>query len=241
MNKSLYCVLSLLFIPHHSHAESEQLGIIGASATYGNDVFNTETKPQLGVTPNLFYFGEYGFIDGNLINFNPIPYLGLSASWRFATVSNDVTTLPDGIEDRDGNPELGITLGSPGARITYLADIGGVHKGQEIQLHLGRTFDTPIDRLSITPFIEVDWRDKKLAQHLYGITAQESQNSNLLEYQADSTFVYQAGLINLFKLSPNWLLINQINIEHHDSDSQLIQRDIGWSFEIGLTYQFAGK
>lgn len=174
MNKSLYCALSLLFIPHHSHAESEQLGIIGASATYGNDVFNTETKPQLDVTPNLFYFGEYGFIDGNLINFNPIPYLGLSASWRFATVSNDVTTLPDGIEDRDGNPELGITLGSPGARITYLADIGGVHKGQEIQLHLGRTFDTPIDRLSITPFIEVDWRDKKLAQHLYGITAQES-------------------------------------------------------------------
>ncbi|MFA0280101.1 MipA/OmpV family protein, partial [Vibrio sp. 10N.222.55.F8] len=34
--------------------------------------------------------------------------------------------------------------------------------------------------------------------------------------------------------------IARADLIHHDSDSALIQRDVGWSFELGVTYRFAG-
>lgn len=93
----------------------EEYGIIGASGTFGQSIYSTEDSAQFGVTPNLFYYGNRGFIDGSLANYNLLPYVGISGNWRFAQVSNTFDTIPNGIDERDGNLELGITLGTPGA------------------------------------------------------------------------------------------------------------------------------
>lgn len=219
---------------------NQEYGIIGGSLTYGESVFSTKSTPQLGATPNLFYSGPKGFVDGSLANWQLLPFVGLSGNWRFAEVSDTFVDLPNGIQDRDGNGELGITLGAVGARLTYLHDVTSEHNGYEVQLHLGRTLETWAKPLTITPYLEVDYRDKKLSNHLYGISSSESSASGLEQFDAESTFVYQAGLISLYEFTPRWIGISKMELTHHDSNSPLIQRDIGWSLEVGLTYRFAG-
>jgi len=216
-------------------------GIVGVSATYGNSVYSTESSASTGITPNLFYNGDIGFIDGSLFNYNAFGYLGLSANWRFSEVDDSVNDIANGIETRDGNPELGFTLGTPGARVTYLHDVANEHNGQEIQVHIGRVFDTPLNKFSVSPYLEVLWRDKKLSQHLYGVSVAESNISGLQRFDADDTWVYKAGLIGLYEVANNWIIISKMKIEHHDSNSSLLQRDLGWSTEIGIVYQFAGN
>ncbi|WP_373942457.1 MipA/OmpV family protein [Vibrio chagasii] len=219
---------------------NQEYGIVGGSLTYGESVFSTKSTPQLGATPNLFYSGSKGFIDGSLANWQLLPFVGLSGNWRFAEVSDTFVDLPSGIQDRDGNGELGITLGTVGARLTYLHDVTSEHNGYEVQLHLGRTLETWAKPLTITPYLEVDYRDKKLSNHLYGISSSESSASGLDQFDAGSTFVYQAGLISLYEFTPRWIGISKMELTHHDSNSPLIQRDVGWSLEFGITYRFAG-
>ncbi|CAH1600063.1 Membrane protein [Vibrio owensii] len=232
--------LTLLLSSPLSLANNESFGIVGGSATYGESVFSIKDTPQFGATPNLFYSGQIGFIDGSLANWQALPYVGVSANWRFAEVSDTFADLPNGINDRDGNGELGITLGTVGARLTYLHDVTSEHNGYEVQLHLGRTLETWLPPFTLTPYLEVDYRDKKLSHHLYSVSAQEAAGSGLNEFKADSTFVYQAGIIGLYEFTPSWIGISKAEFVHHDSDSPLIQRDVGWSFEVGLTYRFAG-
>lgn len=219
---------------------NQEYGILGGSLTYGESVFSTKSAPQLGATPNLFYSGSKGFIDGSLANWQLLPFVGLSGNWRFAEVSDTFVDLPNGIQDRDGNGELGITLGTVGARLTYLHDVTSEHNGYEVQLHLGRTLETWAKPLTITPYLEVDYRDKKLSSHLYGISSSESSASGLDQFDAGSTFVYQTGLIGLYEFTPRWIGISKMELTHHDSNSPLIQRDVGWSLEFGITYRFAG-
>ncbi|CAH6854619.1 conserved exported hypothetical protein [Vibrio chagasii] len=219
---------------------NQEYGIVGGSLTYGESVFSTKSAPQLGATPNLFYSGPKGFIDGSLANWQLLPFVGLSGNWRFAEVSDTFVDLPNGIQNRDGNGELGITLGTVGARLTYLHDVTSEHNGYEVQLHLGRTLETWTQPLTFTPYLEVDYRDKKLSNHLYSIANRESSASGLNQFDAGATFVYQAGLIGLYEFTPRWIGISKMELTHHDSNSPLIQRDVGWSLEVGLTYRFAG-
>lgn len=203
--------IALLFFSSVSLADQTSFGIVGGSATFGESVFSIKDSPQLGANPNLFYSGSVGFIDGSLANWQALPYVGLSANWRFSEVSDTFANLPIGIENREGNGELGITLGTVGARLTYLHDVTSVHNGYEIQLHLGRTLRTRLSSLTLTPYFEADYRDKKLSSHLYNVSTQEAAISGLAAFESDATFVYQAGLIGLYELTPRWIGISRVD------------------------------
>lgn len=213
-------------------------GFVGGAASVGQSVFSDESGAAGGVGPNLFYNGEFGFIDGPLINVSVLPYVGITGQWRFAEVTNDNVSLPNGIDDRDGNGELGFTLGTVGARLTYLQDVTDEHDGYEIQLHLGYAFDTAVKGFTLTPYAEVDYRDKDFSQHLYGVSAIESTRSGVSEFNADHSLVYRTGAIGLYAITSNWLVLSRFDVEHHDSDSVLVQRDIGWNVSLGITYKF---
>lgn len=213
-------------------------GFIGASGALGQTVFTDSDSGQFTLQPNLFYNGRYGFIDGSLANISILPYVGISGQWRFAEVSDDFDDIPSGIDDRDGNGELGITLGTVGARVTFLHDVTNQHNGYEVQLHLGRTFNLPINSLTLTPYVEVDYRSNELSQHLYNVSSKESARSGLDTFDADHSWVYQAGLIGIFDINTRWLALGKLELEHHDSSSPLVQRDLGWSFSLGAVYRF---
>ena len=213
-------------------------GFVGGAVSVGQSVFSDESGATGSVGPNLFYNGEFGFVDGPLINVSVLPYLGVTGQWRFAEVTDDNVSLPNGIDDRDGNGELGFTLGTVGARLTYLQDVTDEHDGYELQLHLGYAIDTAIKDFTLTPYAEIDYRDKDFSQHLYGISAVESARSGLSQFDANNSFVYKTGVIGLYSISSNWLGLARLDIEHHDSDSALVQRDVGWNVSLGITYKF---
>lgn len=90
-------LVALTLLPT-SHAFSQQqyqdFAFIGISGELGKSVFTDSSKAKASVQPNLFYNGEYGFIDGSLANVTLFPYVGLSGHWRFAEVSTILMTFP---------------------------------------------------------------------------------------------------------------------------------------------------
>lgn len=229
---------SLLTFQVSAQEQYYNFGFVGGAVSVGQSVFSDENEATGGIGSNLFYNGEFGFVDGTLINVAVLPYFGITGQWRFAEVTNDNVTLPNAINDRDGNGELGFTLGTVGARLTYLQDVTDEHDGYEVQLHLGYAFDSVINELTLTPFAEIDYRDKNFSNHIYGISTTESVNSGLSEFEAENSFVYRAGVIGLYSITPNWLGLARVGFEHHDSNSDLVQRDIGWNMSVGVTYKF---
>jgi len=231
-------IFSIATLQVHAQEQYYDFGFVGLDVKSNQSVFSQSGETSFSVAPSIFYYGEYGFIDGGLVNLSLLPYLGISGQWRFSEVNDDIDGFPTGIDDRDGNGELGITLGTVGARVTYLHDVTNEHDGYEIQLHLGRKFDTFINRYSLTPYVEVDYRDKNLSRHLYNISASEASASGFNAFESDSSFVYKAGLIGIYTINDNWLALTKFDIEHHDSDSDLVQRDLGWGVSLGISYQF---
>jgi len=234
----LIAVSALASLQVNAQEQYYDFGFVGGAASVGQSVFSDESGATGGVGPNLFYNGEFGFVDGALINISVLPYLGITGQWRFAEVTDDNVSLPNGIEDRDGNGELGFTLGTVGARLTYLQDVTDEHDGYELQLHLGVAFDTLVKDFTLTPYAEIDYRDKNFSQHLYGISAAESTRSGLSQFDANHSFVYRAGAIGLYPVTQNWLFLSRFDVEHHDSGSALVQRDVGWNVSLGITYKF---
>lgn len=224
--------------PIYAQDQYYNFGFVGGAGSVGQSVFSDENGASGSIGPNVFYNGEIGFVDGPLINVSVLPYVGLTGQWRFAEVSDDNVSLPNGIEDRDGNGELGFTIGTVGARLTYLQDVSDEHNGYEVQLHLGYAFDSIIKDLTLTPYAELDYRDKDFSQHLYGISAAESARSGLSQFDADNSLVYRTGVIGLYPITDNWLGLARFDVEHHDSDSALVQRDVGWNVSLGVTYKF---
>ncbi|WP_114765049.1 MipA/OmpV family protein [Vibrio rhodolitus] len=221
----------------YSQAKYKNFSFVGAGVTSGQSVFSDQGA-RVGVDPYLFHNSDYGFIDGSLANYSILPWLGISGNIRLSEVSDDFDDIPSGIDDRDSSAEVGVTLGTVGARITYLHDVSNKHDGYEVQLHLGRAFETPLQQLTVSPFVQVNYRDNKLSQHIYNVSASESSASGLAEFEADSTWVYETGVIALYDITDSLLGISKLEFEHHASESPLIQNDIGWKLGVGVVYQF---
>ncbi len=221
----------------YSQDKFKDFTFIGGALTVGESVFS-DKGTRVGAEPYLFHNSDYGFIDGSLANYSLLPWFGISGNLRLSEVSDDFGDIPDGIDNRDSSGELGVTFGTVGARLTYLHDITNKHDGYEIQLHLGRAFDTPISNLTLSPYVQVNYRDDKLSNHLYSISQAEATASGLASFDADDTWVYQGGIIALYDVSEHLLAISKFEIEHHDSNSPLIQNDLGWKFGLGVAYKF---
>ncbi|OAN10988.1 hypothetical protein A3K86_18595 [Photobacterium jeanii] len=210
---------------------------VGAGVAAEESVFSVDgAKP--GAALYLFHHSQYGFVDGGLGNVAITPWFGISGNIRLSEVSSDFRDIPNGINDRDSNGELGVTFGTLGARLTFLHDVTDKHNGYEIQLHLGRILETPLDDVFITPYFEIDYRDKKFSDYLYSVSSSESSASGLAQFQAQETWVYKGGLIGLYDYSDNLLGISKLELEHHDSDSPLVTNNLGWKFSIGAAYKF---
>jgi len=219
--------------------DDDEYGYIGMGTSFNQSAFTTSSTATWNLIPELYYESDSGFIDDNLGTLYLLPYVGVSASWRWMEVGGRFATLPQGIEERDGSAEFGFTLGTPNIRLTYLHDVMSVHRGQEVQLRVSKPISA-YRRFEITPYIELDWRDEKLSQHLYSVSASEAAASGLDKYDSPASLVYQAGIIGRYDLSRKLIMISKMKIESHNYDSPIVQRNFGWAFEVGVSYQFAG-
>lgn len=230
-------IAACLFTLFSSSHATESYGIVGGGLSIGESAYAVDGS-QAEFTPNVFYNGPRAYLDGAFAGLRLRPWLALNAQWRLAEVSDDFDTRAPGIRERDGNPELGLSLGTVGARLTYLADVGDVHDGTELQLHLARTL--PWSWLSLTPYLEIDYQSDALARHLYSVSPAEASASGLRAFAADSGFSYQAGLIALAPVRGRWIALARLDLLRPDSDSPLLTNTTGWLLEIGAVYRFTG-
>ncbi|RXJ74389.1 hypothetical protein CS022_04250 [Veronia nyctiphanis] len=241
MNKSIAASVVLSGMAWSQIASAElfqDYGFVGVSGVAEQSVYSSDNKVKFRASPSLFYNSEYGFVDGTLANVAVLPWLGVSANWRFAEVSEDVTNLPTGIKERDASGELGVTLGTVGARITFLHDVTSKHDGYELQMYLSKAFETPVDGLAFAPFLEADFRDKKLSNHLYGVSSSEAAASGLKQFQEANTRSFKAGITGIYEFYPDWNLLVKVRINYHDTDSPLIRQDLGVAGSLGVVYSF---
>ncbi|MCQ1058460.1 MipA/OmpV family protein [Photobacterium sp. ZSDE20] len=248
MNKtSLFCVLVLLASATSGRAFSEEVfnsqgkyknfSFVGAGLAVGETVFSDKgSRPS--IKPYIFHHSDYGFIDGSLANLALTPWFGLSGNLRLSEVSGDFDDIPTGIDDRESSGELGVTLGTVGARLTYLHDITDKHNGYEVQLHFGRAFDTPLERLTLSPYVELNYRDNNLSGYIYSVSERESNASGFQQFKSGDTWVYKGGVTGLYDISHHLLGVSKLELEYHDSDSPLVQNDFGWKFSVGAAYRF---
>ncbi|MFD2176558.1 MipA/OmpV family protein [Veronia pacifica] len=235
---SMASVPSYAFFEKPEDGKFYDYGFIGVSAVADKSVYSADNKAKFRLSPSTFYNGEFGFVEGTLFNVSVLPYVGLSGNWRFAEVSEDVTTLPKGIKERDASGELGVTFGTVGARITLLHDVTSQHDGYELQLYLARAFELPIDGLSISPFVGADFRDKKLSNHLYGISAAEAAASGLKAFTESNTRSFKTGITGLYEVFPNWNILGKVKLNYHDTESPLVRQRFGIATSLGVVYSF---
>ncbi|USD66814.1 MipA/OmpV family protein [Vibrio sp. SCSIO 43136] len=220
----------------------ESYGYAGAYAWFGQSTFSTNDTAIWRLVPTVYYEGREGFIDDTLVNYYVLPHfkLGVTGYWRPSEVGGIFASAPTGIDERKGNMDIGVTFGDQNVRATYLYDITSTHSGHEVQLYVSQPLDYVFRRFELTPYLQLDWRDKKLSGHLYNVSAQEAAASGLSQYSSDSTFTYKAGLIGRYDLSRKLIVVTKAQVEAHEYNSPLVQRDYGWSLEFAVTYQFAG-
>lgn len=91
-------------------------------------------------------------------------------------------------------------------------------------------------------FTQTTWANKKSTQYYYGISAQQSANTGLAAFDAQSGELFSAyGLLWSYDLYPQWLLLGNVEsrqVRNAVIDSPLVQQSVNRYASVGLAYQF---
>jgi outer membrane scaffolding protein for murein synthesis (MipA/OmpV family) len=91
-------------------------------------------------------------------------------------------------------------------------------------------------------FAQTTWATKKSTHYYYGISAQQSANSGLPAFDAQSGELFSAyGLLWSYDLFPKWLLLGSVEARQVRGaviDSPLVQQSSNRYASLGLAYQF---
>ncbi len=200
--------------------------------------------------PMLFYQKDRLVLSGIKVNY----YLIYDDSWavsllgtpRFEGYDDNESRYLRGMHDRDATYEIGIqgsrkfNWGTISA--TFLTDVLGEHKGQEIQLTCRQTIRNvlAVKSLNLTPSIGVNWRSQQLNNYYYGVRSSEALVTRP-EYHVGSSTGILAGLRVDYQLGQKWSLFSSVNVEWLGSeitDSPIVDEHTMTSLLFGAMYKF---
>ena len=172
-------------------------------------------------------------------SFNAFPYIsyrgerfylqGLEAGYRLLPPPQDADdlhlsldvivsarTLAGSSRDKftaDGGARLGLHGSFGSLTATFLQDVTDTHNGQEVSL--GYSYRFTADKLTVTPGIKATWQSRKLANHMWGVTArqrekmiEDGKDAILPVYQlTDDVIKYSAELMAVYRVSNRWSVI----------------------------------
>lgn len=91
-------------------------------------------------------------------------------------------------------------------------------------------------------YLQSTLADKKSNNYYYGISTQQSVNSGLSAFDAQSGEMFSAyGLFFSYELNPEWIMLGNVEsrqVRGAVSDSPLVQQSSNSYFSLGLAYQF---
>ncbi|WP_417449271.1 MipA/OmpV family protein [Kordiimonas sp.] len=201
--------------------------------------------------PYISYRGDRFYLQGLEAGYRLLPppenqddlHLSLNvivAARTLAGSSRDKITADAGIK-----AGLHGSFGSVTA--TVLQDITDTHNGQEVSLGYNYSFRS--DKLVITPGISVKWQSRKLANHMWGVTArqrekmiEDGKDAILPVYQlSDDVINYSAELMALYRIDDRWSVIGFANSTYLDSkvrENPGITKKYDLTIGLGVGYSF---
>lgn len=219
--------------------------------------FLTLEKPYKGVDqecygiPFVFYQDQKLTIFGPMVSYS---FFGEDNQWAFQGLARirtegydeDDSRYLTGMSDRDPTLELGLRyitdLDFAVMSLDFYHDILDEHSGYEFRCSLRKSFRNVlnIESLTLTPSAGVNWRNKQLNDHYYGVRPTEAI-AGRPAYNAGGCVNWLTGLQLDYKLSEKWSLLSMVNVEWLDSeitDSPIVDKDYSVSFLLGAMYEF---
>lgn len=195
------------------------VGVIGLA---GRSPFEAEHIAQDGdekinyqVFPYVAYRGDRFFIEGMGLGYHLLKPSEHSAFQLSLDAVASARTIGGYSRDKitaDAGLRLGLAGDLGALSFTGLQDVTDTHNGTEISATYSYSFEG--EKWSLTPSVGVQWQSQKLANHMWGVTA--DQQATLLEkgkallplYQVtESATNYTAGLMVNYRMSNSWSVI----------------------------------
>jgi outer membrane protein len=162
--------------------------------------------------------------------------------WRFDGYEDDDSRDLKGMHDRRQTIDLGgeLTLLGDWGSLTmgFLTDSLSRHDGQEMRISYAKPFD--IEKLTISPYVGLDWQSSNLADYYYGVRADEVR-AGRPAYNVSDAVNWFAGIYTSYNLDNKWTLIGGISYYWLDSeiyDSPIVNDSHAISVLAGAMYQF---
>lgn len=265
MNKLMVCmcVLFLAFSqialstavlaqdPEEKNEEDDDGGFFGGQWSLGvGGEFETnpykDADDEVMPLPLLTYHGKRFFLEGLSAGFQLIDWNDLEISvigqYQMKGYEADDSVFLQGMDERKGTFEMGLNLEYEilfgELSLTAVSDVLGRHKGQQVSLEYGIEFE--IEKLTLEPYVGVEWQSSKLADYYYGVKVTEARSWRPY-YEVDSVINPCVGLGISYSFSEHWMIMGDISYEMLDDDiekSPIVEDDWSASFFIGLIYSF---
>ncbi len=233
--------MALLCIASSAAADGNwTVGVLGAGAT---GIYVGEDD-AFGFVPILSYDTEKFHIGVDGLSYQIYDYglgqIDVSLGYRQAPEFPDKEPLFDGLK-REDTLELGIgtqlEFGDVYFGLNALADIADEHGGTEADITLG--YVIVAGGFQIDAAVGATFRDKKLNQYLYGVSAAEA-TAGRSAFQAQDTTTAFANLTVAYAITDNITALAQIGYEDlgQNSDSPLVRKSSSNGFGVGLAWSF---
>lgn len=163
---------------------------------------------------------------------------------RFDGYEEDDSSQLRGMDDRDWSIDGGLGIawrtdvGLFG--VTFVTDLLGRHKGQELDLSYTILFKG--GGFDFIPSVGVRWKSENLVDYYYGVENDEVRFDGAVSrgaYQGENAIDPYLGLAVRRKLTGRWSLLGAIQHEWFDSeikDSPIVDKGYETSFLLGVMY-----
>lgn len=260
-------MLSALFAANTAHAiggTEPLVDILNAPGSAGlGFVTRIETSPYAGggtrydLLPVYLYEGDRLFLHANragikLINEGDRIKTGIGQRLDLFVeqrleghpIGDNLPPSLAGMAPRDSGIDLGLSYrysqrwGTLQAEL--VRDVGNTSRGSEARL--GYSYDWRSGGLLLRPTISVSFRDAKLNNYYYGVTAGEAI-AGRPAYAPGSGVNSQIGLYASYDISQRWRLLGGVSATYLDKtikNSPIVQKRVLPAVYIGAAYDFGG-
>ncbi|MBJ7552867.1 MipA/OmpV family protein [Marinomonas spartinae] len=239
----LTAIVTLMVLSSNALGADFSFGVVG---TRTSSVYK-DTPPQNAAFPFVSIVSERGYLKGTEVGYSLLP------NDSRQNISAIVEYNMDSFDPKDSNNKQMQLLdrrkaaAMAGIRLKYnflfaklVTDISNRHDGYYGLV--GAAYPVNVSAWRITPSITYKYLDKKMSNHLYGVSQAESIRTGGVIPEYDSTSTHKMTIAVRGDYSVNASLNLFVGVSHSDYkrvlDSPMVTKDYSYSLSTGIIYHF---
>lgn len=250
--KTKFIIPLILFILCSTNvmAEGQSAGnnshwTLGIGAVYSDSPYRGMDN-EMSPFPQISYRGERFFLRGTQLGFNLVKDKGVTLSmignYRLQGYDSSDSSFLQGMNDRENTLEAGMSAALQThfgqIKLSILSDLMNEHNGQEIRLSLLKRYR--FNKWIFTPSLSARWQSNEMVDYYYGVTQAEA-TVNRSSYEADSSIIFQFGILANYMMTDNWFLTGRLStslLPDEITKSPIVNNDITTNGFMGISYRF---